>query len=348
MPTISRAVVLGAVLLIAASTTLPASLGAQEHWLVRAASEAYDRLEFEAALDAARRAVVQPLGQSDLVRAYEILAFSFAAVDSTRQAVEAFRELIFLDPDREPNVERVSPRITSLYASALGQVLVVRGVEVDSATFVAGVGAAQIQFQVSRPARVFTRVIGGEVDALVDSQLVAGVGGFRWTARDTAGGPLPPGTYTLLVTAREGSSEFTRTTEVRVAHGVVDTLPHIMSLPGYSNLPETEIPPRDWRPVGVAFLYATLSTGVALALSDTDLGTSWRTPAIGVSLTALAAGIAMTIKRPDPRPVPANIRYNELLATQIAARNAEIAQENEARRRQTLLTVTAADAGEPR
>jgi tetratricopeptide (TPR) repeat protein len=329
-------------LVAAALLTLPlAALQGQDNAAVRAAVEAYENLEFAAALAAAQQAVEERLSQRDLARAFEILAFSYAALDSTRQAVEAFRELIFLDPDREPNVERVSPRITSLYASALGQVLVVRALQVDSASFVGGNGAVPIQFQVSRPARVFTRVIGEGVDAVVDSQLVAGFGGFRWSGLQPSGDPLPAGDYTLLVTAREGASEFTSETGVRVRHGQVDTVLHITSLPGYSPLPETEVPPRDWRPVGVAFLYAGLSTGAAFALSNSDLGTSWRAPAIGVSLTALAAGVAMTLRRPDPRPVPANIRYNQLLAEQIAQRNADIARENAHRRRQTMLTITA-------
>jgi tetratricopeptide (TPR) repeat protein len=317
-----------------------ARLVGQDNATVRAAAAAYENLEFAVALTTAQRAVTERLSQEDLAQAYEILAFSYAALDSTRQSVEAFRELIFLDPDREPNVERVSPRITSLYASALGQVLVVRGLRVDSASFVGGTGGVPIQYRVSRPARVFTRIVGDGVDAIVDSQLVAGVGGFRWDVLRPGGEPVPAGDYTLMVTAREGQSEFTGTTAMTVRHGRVDTVPHITSLPGYSPLPESEVPPRDWRPVGVAFLYAGLSTGAAFALSDSDLGTGWRGPAIGVSLTALAAGIAMTVKRPDPRPVPANIRYNELLAVQIAQRNADIARDNAERRRQTLLTIT--------
>jgi hypothetical protein len=314
-------------------------LRAQDNPAVQEAVEAYSNLDFAAALTAAQRAVGERLSREDLARAYEVLAFTYAALDSSRQSVEAFRELIFLDPDREPDVERVSPRITSLYASALGQVLVLRGLEMDSASFVGGQGGAGVQYQVSRPARVTTRLVGESLDVAVDSQLVAGIGGFRWSALDAAGNPIPPGSYALLVTAREGTSEFTARLPIDVRHAPVDTVPHLTSLPGYSPLPETEIPPRDWRPLGVAFLYAGLSTGAAFALSDTDLGTNWRGPAVGVSLTALAAGVAMTLKRPDPRPVEANIRYNQLLEEQLADRNRAIASENADRRRQTLLTL---------
>lgn len=329
------------------TTAAPVALRAQADSTIRQAAAAYENLDFSGALTAAKRAVRERHSQRDLARAYELMAFSYAALDSTRQAVAAFRELIFLDPDREPNVERVSPRITSLYASALGQVLVVRGIRADSASFVGGQGGVPIQFRVSRPARVTTRVVGEGFDAVVDSQLVAGVGGFRWAAINSAENPLTAGRYTILVTANEGSSKFTSQIAVELRHGPVDTVSHLTGLPGYSNLPETEVPPRDWKPVGVTSLFAGLSTGAAFALSNTDLGSGWRRPTIGISIVALAVGVVMTLKRPDPRRVDANIRYNHLLAAQLALRNADIANQNATRRRQTLLTIvpTASPSG---
>lgn len=53
----------------------------------------------------------------------------------------------------------------------------------------------------------------------------------------------------------------------------------------------------------------------------------------------------MSIKKPDARAVPANIRYNELLREQIAQRNADIAQQNAIRRRQVELTVVPVTGG---
>jgi hypothetical protein len=320
----------------------PMALYAQDSSTVREAATAYRNLDFPAALKAAKRAVGERQSQANLVTAYEIMAFTYAALDSTRQAVKAFRELIFLDPDREPNVERVSPKITSLYASALGQVLVVRGLRVDSASFIGGQGGVQIQFSVSRPARANTRLVGEGLDVAIDSQLVAGVGGFRWSALTARGDPLPAGHYEMMVTANEGPSNFTSHIAIEVRHSPVDTVPQLSILPGYSTLAETEVPPRDWKPVGATFLFAGLTTGAAFALSNNDLGSGWRGPTIGISISALAVGIIMTLKKPDPRPVQANIRYNQLLAEQLAQRNADIAKQNAARRRQTLLTVVAA------
>jgi hypothetical protein len=329
-------------LAVSLATVAPATLSAQDTSAVREARQAYDSLDFPRALAAAKRAASRHENKPDLVKAYEIMAFTYAALDSNRQAVDAFRELIFLDPNREPSVERVSPRITSLYASALGQVLVVRALSVDSASFVGGQGAAPVQFRVSRPARVTTRLVGEGLDVAIDSQLAAGTGGFRWSALTPDNEPVPAGPYRMQVTATEGANSYTAEIEVEVRHAPVDTLAHLTGLPGYSTLPETEVPPRDWKPTGVTFLVAGLSSGVVFAVSNPDLGHGWRGPTIGVSIAAVAVGLVMTLRKPDPRPVQANIRYNGLLAEQLSQRNAGIAQQNADRRRQTLLTVVTA------
>jgi hypothetical protein len=53
----------------------------------------------------------------------------------------------------------------------------------------------------------------------------------------------------------------------------------------------------------------------------------------------LIAGVALSLKKPDPVPVEANILYNQLLREELARRNADIAQQNTERRRQVMLTV---------
>jgi hypothetical protein len=306
---------------------------------IQRARQAYEGLDYSNAITAARSALGERLSQPDRVSAYEILAFSYGALDSTRQAVDAFRELIFLDPNRAPDVERVSPRINALYALALGQVLVVRNVTVDSATFVSGQGSVPIRFDVSRPSRVITRVNGPGFDAVVDSQLVAGSGVAHWRAVTTTGTPVPSGSYQVVVTATEGRNEFSSQAAVDIAHGSVDTLAHLTSLPGYSPLAESVRPPRDWRPLGVAVLYAGLSGGAAMALQNPDLGNGTRGGVVAVSLAGLATGVAMSLRAPDPRPVEANIRYNQLLRDQLAVRNEEISRENAERLKQVLLIV---------
>jgi len=318
---------------------VPIGVGAQQHPDVRRARQLYEELDLSQAIVAARRALNSPLIREDRILTWELLGFSYGALDSTARAVEAFRELIFLDPDREPDVNMVSPRITSLYASALGQVLVVRRVRMDGTTFVAGQGAAAIAFEASRSARTVTRVIGDGVDMLIDSQLVTGPGVVFWRGLDEAGEPVPPGQYQVVITAIEGRNEFGAPLIVDVAHGSLDTLPHLSSLPGYTEQPEFVSPPRNWRPMGIAVLFAGLAAGASIALENPDLSGSPRNELAGAGVLALGVGLALSLKRPDPQPVQANIRYNRLLREQLAARNLEIANENAMRRRQIELTI---------
>jgi hypothetical protein len=54
----------------------------------------------------------------------------------------------------------------------------------------------------------------------------------------------------------------------------------------------------------------------------------------------VASGIVLSLRPPEPRPSPTNIRYNSLLRDLLARRNADIARENAERRSKVLLTVT--------
>lgn len=317
-------------------------LGAQENEALARARAAYDALDYAGAIAGARAAVRSPLRAEDRVNAYELLGFAYGALDSTRAAVDAFRQLIFLAPDREPDVERVSPRITSLYASALGQVLVVRHLALDSATFVAGVGSANLYFEVSRQALTSTRLVGSGVDFVVDTQSVpAGRVRVRWRATRANGAPLAPGEYEVIVTARESErSEYASAPlRVQVAHGRVDTLPLLDSLPGYQRQPEMVSPPRDWRPLALTVLYTGIVAAAVLAVDQKRLGTAPRAALAVASGGAIATGLVLSLRPPDPRPSSTNILYNQLLGELLARRNAEIGRENAARRAQVLLTV---------
>ena len=57
-------------------------------------------------------------------------------------------------------------------------------------------------------------------------------------------------------------------------HRRVDTLPHLTELPGYTYLPETEVPPKSWKPVGLALVYTGIALAGTSALSHGDLGSS--------------------------------------------------------------------------
>src|SRR2546422_9598908 len=134
----------GLLLVLAVGGGLATPLRAQtppQNVTLRQALQAYDNVDFARAIALARRALLERMSGPDQARAYELLGFAYSATDSQVKAVDAFKQTILLDPDRELDPRRISPKITSLFYSALGQVLVVRQLKVDSARFVGGQGS---------------------------------------------------------------------------------------------------------------------------------------------------------------------------------------------------------------
>ena len=319
----------------------PGYLIAQQDADVISAQQAYDALNFRAVIPAAQRALAKPsLSVADRIVAWELLGFTYGALDSTAQAVTAFRNLIFLDPDREPDAVRVTPRITSLYASALGQVLVVRNVRIDSTTFVAGSGRMNVRFSLTRPGGVVLRIQGSGASERVDSTAVVdGEGVLDWDVVDQDSLTASPGTYEAVLDAQFGADRYSARRRFEVRHSRVDTTAHLTSLPNREPLPEMVQPGRNWRPLGLATLYTVLASGAALALENTTLGRPARREIGGVAFVAITTGFVMSLKRPDSVSVPNNILYNQLLREELARQNAEIATQNEIRRSQTRITI---------
>ncbi len=331
--------------LIVMLVMLPVKAAAQENAALVRARQAYENLDYQTAIQLAQRALGQQLAGDELVETYEMLGFMYAALGSQEEAVESFRNLIMLDPDREPDQQRVSPSIIQMYATALGQVLVVRKVGIDSASFVAGQGMVPLRFDVSQPADVRVRAVGNGLDLLIDSLSAAGAAGVFWSPVLEDGTPVPPGRYQLVVEAFARPEQYASQVVVEVRHGTVDTLEHVSSLPGYDLQDEIEFPGRNWRPLGLAALYTAVASAASLALENSGLGSPPREEIAGVGAAVLLTGFIMSIKKPDARAVPANIRYNELLREQIAQRNADIAQQNAVRRQQVELTVVPVTGG---
>lgn len=310
---------------------------------MRSVRQAYETLEYDSVVERARRAIAQErLSRAELVLTYELLGYAYGALGETGRAVEAFRELIRLDPDREPDVNRVAPRISSLYFSALGQVTVIRRVQADPASFVAGAGGFPIQFQVSRPARVTARVVGPGLEASIESLAVSGEGVVTWRALGPGGAPAAPGRYQIVLQAVSGRETFETLVTADVAHGRVDTLPHVTRLEGYEQLPEYERPPRSWTPLTTSVLYAAGSVAALTALQPARERTSLRGSMLAVGAATVASGLLVSFRRPEPRPVQRNILFNRLLREQIARQNDEIARANAQRRTQTLISITPA------
>ncbi len=306
---------------------------------LRRAIQAYDNVEFAQALPLARAALRERLTTAERARAHELMAFSFAATNQPDSAIVSFREVLQVDPDREIDPRRVSPRILGYFNAALGQVMVVRQLRIDSASFITGQGAVPIRYHITSSARVRVRAISGQTSVLVDSSVTVGQVNFRWPARLPSGDAVPAGLYTVVVDATAGQNTFSASQQVRIERGRVDTLPHLTQLPGYEFLPETETPPKSWRPMGSALM----AVGGALAASvaiGSDMGDASGREIATVSAAALITGFVMTLKKPAPQPSRANLRYNQLLREQLGRRNQEIARDNALRRQQVQVTAT--------
>jgi hypothetical protein len=318
-----------------------AALDAQtiQNATLRRAQQAFDNLDYRQALSAGQAALRERLTGSERARAYELLGFTYSGLDSILRAVDAFKQVVLLEPERDLDPNRTSPKALSAFQVALTQVLVVRKLVVDSVTFVGGQGTVPIRYTVTQPARVVARVIGGSTSLRIDSTVANGQVNIRWPARLASGDPVPAGDYTVVVEATIGQNSFSTSQPIRIAHGAVDTLAHLTSLPGYTYLPETEIPPKSWKPMGLASVYTGAALAGTAALSSGGLGKTSLREAGVIGAGVVVAGFVMMLKKPAPQPARGNILYNQLLREQIGRRNTEIAQENTRRRQQVALSV---------
>ncbi len=312
---------------------------AQDSKTLRQAGEAYSNLAYGEAIALARKAFAERLSRNDQARYYELLGFAYASLDSTRQATEAFKQVLMLNPDRGLDATRISPKITSTFALALAQVLVLRELRVDSTAFIAGAGALPIGFSVTRPARLHTKIVGAGGEITIDSSLAEGAVRLSWNGLLPNGAPPEPGTYRLIVQATAGRDSYAASLPLTVSVGTVDTLEHLTGLPGYELLPETVQPARSWKPVGLALMATSVALGGSLALENSKLGSGGRREILTIGIGAALVGALATVKQPARVPAEANILYNSLVREQLARRNAEIAAENTQRRRQVKLGI---------
>ncbi len=333
-------------LLLAVSVLCPPAIAAQtvQNATLRRAQQAFDNLDYRQALSLGQASLRERLTGFERARAYELLGFTYSGMDSILKAVDAFKQVVLIEPERDLDPTRTSPKALSAFQVALTQILVVRQLRVDSVEFIGGQGAVAIRYTVTQPSRVVTRITGGGGGGTlgstrIDSTVANGQVNIRWPARMPSGDPVPAGNYSVLVEATVGQNSFSTSQPIRVTHGAVDTLPHLTSLPGYTYLPETEVPPKSWRPMGLALVYTGIALAGTSALSHGDLGSASMREGGMIGGGIVLAGFVMTLKKPAPQPARGNILYNSLLREQIARRNTEIAQENTRRRQQVALTV---------
>ena len=329
-------------LLLAASVLCPPAIAAQgiQNVTLRRAQQAFENLDYRQALSLGQASLRERLTGFERARAYELLGFTYSGMDSILKAVDAFKQVVLIEPERDLDPTRTSPKALSAFQVALTQILVVRQLRVDSVEFIGGQGAVAMRYTVTQPSRVITRITGGtQGNMRIDSTVANGQVNIRWPARMPSGDPVPAGNYNVVVEATVGQNSFSTSQPIRVTHGAVDTLPHLTSLPGYTYLPETEVPPKSWRPMGLALVYTGIALAGTSALSHGVVGSASMREGGMIGGGIVLAGFVMTLKKPAPQPARGNILYNSLLREQIARRNTEIAQENTRRRQQVALTV---------
>jgi hypothetical protein len=305
-----------ATLALAAALSIPLAAGgsplaAQGSATLRRASQAYGNLSYSEAITLARQASRERLSSDDQAQAYELLGFAYASLDSTRLATEAFKQTLLLNPDRALDAAKVSPKITSAFALALAQVLVLRDLRIDSTEFVAGTGTLPIRFTVTRTAKLRTRLIGPSGEVTIDSALGEGAVRLAWNGLLSTGLPPARGTYRVIVEASAGRDSYAASIPLLIVAGAVDTLPQLTSL----------------------------AVGGSLALENSKLGGGGRREILTIGAGAALVGLFATLKKPAAVPAQANILYNSLVREQLARRNTEIAAQNAERRRQVKLAV---------
>lgn len=329
---------------------LAAPLQAQSNATLKRAVDAGAALEYPNALRFTRAAIGERLTVPDLRIAYQLLGTTYAAMDSGVQAQDAFRQLILLDPEFDFDATATSPKITAQFGLALAQVLVVRHLATDSVrtAFVAGRSQMSFRFVLTQRSRIVARLTGPGGSVTVDSS-VSDPGTIRvlWNGL-LAGGMAPAsGRYRFTVQATSLGDQYAAEFPIQIDVAPVDTAPHLLSLAGYDTLPTMVMPPRSFKPLGVAALLTGVLGGGALALENSRMGsTRHREFAIGAGATLLV-GLVSSFGHPVLEPSEANIRYNTLIRDQLARTNQQIAAANQMRRREVELTVTPAAAVAP-
>src|SRR2546430_8804541 len=82
---------------------------APQNATLRRAQQAYDNLEYRQVLSLARAALRERLAGGERARAYELLGFTYGAMDSILKAGGAVKQGVLIDPPRQLDPHPVSP-----------------------------------------------------------------------------------------------------------------------------------------------------------------------------------------------------------------------------------------------
>src|SRR5260370_41073803 len=154
-----------------AFTSAPCIAQTIQNPTLRRAQQAFDNLDYRQALTAGQAALRERLTGYERARAYELLGFTYSGMDSILHGVDAFKQVILLEPERELDPTKTSSKALSAFQVALTQVLVIRQLHVDSVSFIGGAGGAPRGRPLAPPTTLRAPAGGGPAAVATDTRI---------------------------------------------------------------------------------------------------------------------------------------------------------------------------------
>lgn len=325
-------------LALAIGAITPQQLAAQAGpQLVDQGVAAYESLELDAAIELLNRALALrgrgALAEPDRARALTYLGAAELLRNNRTTAVTAFRDLVILAPRVSPDPRRFPATVQRVY-DEVRETTKATAIDVpEQAGIVAGNESYPVRIYASSFHTIYAVVVddgGALVDTLVAGPVRDSIT-ILWDALGSAGQPVPPGRYTIVVTSSVSPPAVLRSVRVplKIRRGPADTLPHLAELPDSAFLPERTavVPPaRIVLPAIIASVAAvTLPTLVAGA-DDPSAGRF----AVGAGIAL--GGVATYLFGGRGRRIPENVARNDAARRRWERRQADIVSENRQRR----------------
>jgi hypothetical protein len=304
---------------------------------------AYQRLEFSAAAALFQRALDMvprdSTGPSSRPKVLDYLAGSMVFRGNRDSAAAVFRTLLQADPRHHLDDLVFPPEVTGLFDDVRRNTAFVSieasgdaSIKVDSQPWTVRLLASSFHHVdvalLAQDSSVYRNLYSGPVwDTLT----------LQWNGRDSLGGTVRDGHYTLAVTSKPGErSRRTVMLPLDVSVTRQDTLPLPPAPPDSVRLPE-----RTGRGPGMKALLSGLGLGLAVAAlpAVVDHGANPSPARFAVGGAVSIAGIAGFLTHRSGEPIAANAAANRTRWDEWQAQTQAIARENAARRNGTQVRV---------
>jgi len=336
------------VAILALTLTGTGALGAQApdpEDLLRRARQALQANEAERGVELLRQVLAMPAATGSLrVQAELELGTATWALGRYDSATAHFQEAIRLDPVARLNVEQHSPEVVRAFEVARRTTPAVGLRLAPDTTLFAVRDSLAVTITLTQPGNLRLRLSGPGPegrDVVLRSDSLDATAVVRIPVRDSGGRALPPGRYRLAAEYRGPGVPvpLVQTQQLDVTQQGADTLDWEPAPADSLLRPEYRkgAGPRSsiWR--GLAFGVAAAAIPVLISSSALSDGADGQAVAVGVAIGA--AGVAGYYLGRPRIAIDENAAFNETLRSAWRSRNAAIAQENVARRQQTLLRI---------